>query len=568
MANNALLHFLCVSAVFHKGLNSVIQTQKTVTAAVGDQACLNCRLIQTEEVHQVTWQKMLPDGERTVATDNWRFGQRVDPYFSGKVEFRDAGLQNSSIVIREVTEQDEGCYRCLFNTYPRGALIATTCLQVYELHEPVLHIRESNSSEEVVVSCSATGRPAPTATITVPHQELYFLHNTSDWVTNNNGTVTVTKTAELSRPHDNSTQVGCTVGVLYGAHKAVFKMIPEVKKSPPDEKPGANNSSRSEYLAVDSSKMAQRAVILSLLVLAVSQKAPAALIQTQQTVMAAVGDQACLNCWLVKSKEVHQVTWQKILPDGERNVGTYSKYSIKRVNTGFQGKVEFRQAGLQNSSIVIRNVTEQDEGCYRCLFNTYPDGALICSTCLKLYELHGPFLHVRESNSSEEVVVSCSATGRPAPTVTLSVLHHKLHFSTHSHKNTNGTVTVSTESVLRRNYDNSTQVECEVKVPSVPLKKDSVMIPAGQQSPPGLLSPADFSALSEDPEKWSEEEDPEEFSEEEYYPEGFSEEEHLEEWSDKESSEEWPEDEYTEEWPEDEYTDEWPQEEDSIYHCY
>ncbi|XP_060888469.1 OX-2 membrane glycoprotein-like isoform X1 [Labrus mixtus] len=249
MANSALLHFLFVSAVFHKGLNSVIQTQTTVAAAVGEQACLNCLLIQTKEVHQVTWQKILPDGERTVATDNLHFGQRVDPYFSGKVEFRDAGLQNSSIVIRDVTEQDEGCYRCMFNTYPDGALIATIRLNVYELHEPVLHVRESNSSEEVVVSCSATGRPAPTVTITLPHQDLNF-HNTSVSVRNNNSTVTVTKTAVLSRRHDNSTQVGCTVGGSYGVHKEVFKMIPEVKKSLPDEKSGANSSSRSRTLII------------------------------------------------------------------------------------------------------------------------------------------------------------------------------------------------------------------------------------------------------------------------------------------------------------------------------
>uniref|UniRef100_A0A3Q3MPQ5 Ig-like domain-containing protein n=1 Tax=Labrus bergylta TaxID=56723 RepID=A0A3Q3MPQ5_9LABR len=85
----------------------------TVMAAVGEQACLNCQLIQTKEVHQVTWQKILPYGERTIATDNLHFGQRMDPYFSGKVEFRDAGLQNSSILIREVTEEDEGYYRCM-----------------------------------------------------------------------------------------------------------------------------------------------------------------------------------------------------------------------------------------------------------------------------------------------------------------------------------------------------------------------------------------------------------------------------------------------------------------------
>nr|XP_020516862.1 OX-2 membrane glycoprotein-like isoform X3 [Labrus bergylta] len=228
--------------------------------------------------------------------------------------------------------------------------------------------------------------------------------------------------------------------------------------------------------------MANSALLYFLFVSAVFHKGLNSVIQTQKTVAAAVGEQACLKCLLIQTKEVHQVTWQKILPDGERNVATDNLHFGQRVDPYFSGKVEFRDAGLQNTSIVIRNVTEEDEGYYRCMFNTYPDGALTATTCLKLYELHGPVLHVRESNFSEEVIVFCSATGRPAPTVTLSVLHQKLNFSTHSFKNTNGTVTVNTTGVLMRSYDNSTQVECEVQVPSVPLKKDSVMIPAVQLS--------------------------------------------------------------------------------------
>lgn len=110
-----------------------------------------------------------------------------------------------------------------------------------------------------------------------------------------------------------------------------------------------------------------------------------ALIQTQHTVMVSVGNEACLNCRLVQSKDVLQVTWQKLSPEGERNVATFNKYYGQRVNADFRDKVEFKDAGLQNCSIVFRRVTEQDEGCYRCMFNTYPDGALKVSTCLRLY---------------------------------------------------------------------------------------------------------------------------------------------------------------------------------------
>ena len=110
---------------------------------------------------------------------------------------------------------------------------------------------------------------------------------------------------------------------------------------------------------------------------------------------ATVGDEALLNCQLIQSKDVLQVTWQKLLSEGvEENIATYNKYFGQRVNAGFEEMVKFKDAGLQSSSIVIRKVTEEDEGCYRCLFNTYPDGALTGTTCLKLAFGKNLFVHL------------------------------------------------------------------------------------------------------------------------------------------------------------------------------
>ncbi|XP_051283124.1 uncharacterized protein LOC127378387 [Dicentrarchus labrax] len=325
-----------------KGLTALVQTQQTVMAAVGEEAHLNCQLMQNKDVVQVTWQK--PEGEKTLATSSKPFGPRVNPDFIDKVEFtKDAGLQNNSIVIRNLTEQDEGCYQCLFNSYPDGAFIGVTCIKLYGL---------------------------------------------------------------------------------------------------------------------------------------------TALVQTQQTVLAAVGDEACLNCQLSQSKDVLQVTWQKVSPEKEENVATFNRYFGPRVNPDFIDNVEFRDAGLQNNSIVIRNLTDQDKGYYRCLFNTYPDGALTAITCLQVYELHEPILHVRESNSSEEAVVSCSATGRPAPTVTLRVLQQDLHFSNYSSvsvTNTNGTVAVTTTAVLSGFRGNSPEVGCAARVLSGPHIEVFMMIPEVKQ---------------------------------------------------------------------------------------
>ncbi|XP_026217900.1 OX-2 membrane glycoprotein-like isoform X1 [Anabas testudineus] len=215
-------------------LTSVVQTHRTVTAAVGEEAHFSCQLMDSKDVLQVTWQKILPDQDKNMASYNKYFGQRVNSDFRDKVKFKDVGLKNCSIVMRNITEQDEGCYLCLFNCYPDGVLTGRTCLQLYELHEPILHVRESNSPEESVVSCSVTGRPAPTVTLTVSQQHLNLSHYHTVTVNNTDATVTVNTTAVLSGFHGDSIQVGCAVRVLSGPQKEVFVMIPEVEATSAD----------------------------------------------------------------------------------------------------------------------------------------------------------------------------------------------------------------------------------------------------------------------------------------------------------------------------------------------
>ncbi|XP_051283155.1 uncharacterized protein LOC127378388 isoform X26 [Dicentrarchus labrax] len=238
------IYLLFLMGLFQKGLTALVQTQQTVMAAMGEEAHLNCQLMQNKDVVQVTWQKGSPEKEENVATYSEHFGPRVNFGFIDKVGFtKDAGLQNNSIVIRNLAEQDEGCYQCLFNTYPEGRLTGATCIKLYELHEPILHVRESNSPEEAVVSCSATGRPAPTVTLRVLQQDFHFSNYSSVNVTNTNGTVAVTTTAVLSGYRGNSTEIVCAARVLSGPQIEVFMMIPEVKQSSAD---GFNDKSGSK----------------------------------------------------------------------------------------------------------------------------------------------------------------------------------------------------------------------------------------------------------------------------------------------------------------------------------
>ncbi|XP_030611799.1 OX-2 membrane glycoprotein-like isoform X2 [Archocentrus centrarchus] len=244
MQHLRLIIAIFISGIFDKALTAVIQTQQTVLAAVGEDAEFSCQLLEAKDVLQVTWQKISGDGGENVATYNKYFGQRVNDGFTDKFKFKYTGLQNCSIVIRNVVEQDEACYHCLFNTYPEGSFIGKPCLQVYELHEPVLDVRESNSPAEWVVSCSATGRPAPTVTLSVSQHHLNFSQYNTVSVSNTNATFTVTTTAVLSGSRRNSTQVGCAARVLSAPQIEVIQVIPEDDDDDGlDEKSGSNHRS-------------------------------------------------------------------------------------------------------------------------------------------------------------------------------------------------------------------------------------------------------------------------------------------------------------------------------------
>ncbi|XP_072247191.1 OX-2 membrane glycoprotein-like [Leuresthes tenuis] len=230
MEHCAFVCLIFVCGVFATAQTVEIQTQETVVAAAGGEARLSCQLRQSTQVLQVTWQKILPDAKTNIASYNTKFGQTVNPGVKDRIKFEDAELQNNSIVMSNLTELDEGCYHCVFTTFPDGTLTGRTCLRIYELHQPLLHVRASDSPEESVVSCSATGRPAPTVTLTVSLQHLNISHYNTVSVNNTNGTVTVNTTAVLSGVRDDSAQVGCAVRVLSGPLKEAFVTIPDLKQ--------------------------------------------------------------------------------------------------------------------------------------------------------------------------------------------------------------------------------------------------------------------------------------------------------------------------------------------------
>ncbi|XP_034720950.1 uncharacterized protein LOC117939605 [Etheostoma cragini] len=442
-----MLQLLILAGWLLKACTSQITGYGNTTADYGSDARYRCAVANHSGVRQVTWQRLFKDESiENLATYSKRFGQQVNEPYTKKVIFTEASLSSTSITLANVTWGDESCYICSFNVYPDGSQRKQTCLTVQGISVFKTEVQGPSREEDkeylkVVFRCSATGKPAPTIHWDFSPSATPADQPQTTSVRNSDQTFTSSSNITLQVPPNWKGNVYCLLntGLTGQRRERIPFSLPKKKE---EEEEGLTS-----------------------------------VIESQQTVMAAVGEEAQLNCQLMQSKDVVQVTWQRLLPEGEENLATDNKYFGQTLNAGFEEKVEFKCAGLQNSSIAIRKVTEQDEGCYRCLFNTYPEGALTATTCLQLYELHEAILRVGESSSPGEAVVSCSATGRPAPTVTLTVPHH----NSSSVTNPNGTVTVTSTAVLPRLHDDRTRVGCAARVLSGRQFEVFTVIPALRQ---------------------------------------------------------------------------------------
>nr|QRN68127.1 CD200-like protein [Betacoronavirus Erinaceus] len=91
---------------------------------------------------------------------------------------------------------------------------------------------------------------------------------------------------------------------------------------------------------------------------------------------------ASLRCTLQSSQEVLIVTWQKIKQGSTENMVTYSKNHGVVLQPSYKDKVNITQLELRNSTITFWNVTQEDDGCYNCLFNTFGSGSISGKACL------------------------------------------------------------------------------------------------------------------------------------------------------------------------------------------
>uniref|UniRef100_A0A7N6F953 Ig-like domain-containing protein n=1 Tax=Anabas testudineus TaxID=64144 RepID=A0A7N6F953_ANATE len=166
-----------------------------------------------------------------------------------------------------------------------------------------------------------------------------------------------------------------------------------------------------------------RILILTCLLFEAVFVAAAAHISAYGNTTAAFGGDAHYRCVMDKPEGVQQVTWQRLFGDSSiENLATYSKRFGIQINSPYHGKVTLTEPSLSSTSITLKNVTWKDESCYICSFNVYPNGSTRKQTCITVQGISEVYTQSSTTIKGDEkkdrdVVFSCSATGKPAPTI-------------------------------------------------------------------------------------------------------------------------------------------------------
>ncbi|XP_062366818.1 nectin-1-like [Cinclus cinclus] len=107
-------------------------------------------------------------------------------------------------------------------------------------------------------------------------------------------------------------------------------------------------------------------------------------IQSDTTIIAALGGEANIYCNFSLSMDVLQVTWQKRNGTSFQNMATYSPIYGQRLIEPFQKKVRFTIAAPNTSAITLQNLTLEDDSYYRCIFNVFRHGSFSKEICLNI----------------------------------------------------------------------------------------------------------------------------------------------------------------------------------------
>ncbi|XP_030878016.1 OX-2 membrane glycoprotein-like [Leptonychotes weddellii] len=174
-----------------------IKYKNNETAVFGENVTIFCNLTTPADVVQITWQKIQGSLPQNIGTYSSRYGEKILPPYRDRLHCEVIEPNSSFITIREVTFEDEACYKCLFNVFPHGSHGGQICLNIIAVSELKTELQSNLDSEDFLrFIYSAVGKPVPQISL-FPSQVLinppkeYFAQNP-------NGTVTITKMYNIS----------------------------------------------------------------------------------------------------------------------------------------------------------------------------------------------------------------------------------------------------------------------------------------------------------------------------------------------------------------------------------
>nr|XP_031537208.1 OX-2 membrane glycoprotein-like [Vicugna pacos] len=174
-----------------------IKHKNNETAVLGENVTIFCNLTTPADVVQITWQKIQDSLPQNIGTYSSKYGEKILPPYIDRLHCEAIELNCSFITIREVTFEDEACYKCLFNIFPHGRYGGQICLNIITLSELRTELQSNLDCEDFLrFTYSAVGKPAPQISL-FPLQVLINPPEES-LVLNPNGTVTVTKMYNVS----------------------------------------------------------------------------------------------------------------------------------------------------------------------------------------------------------------------------------------------------------------------------------------------------------------------------------------------------------------------------------
>ncbi|XP_037694921.1 OX-2 membrane glycoprotein-like [Choloepus didactylus] len=174
-----------------------IKHKKNETAILGENVTIYCNLTAPADVVQITWQKIQGSLPQNIGTYSRKYGEKILPPYLDRLHCETIEPNSSLITIREVTFEDEACYKCLFNVFPHGSYGGQICLKILTISELRTELQSNLDSEGFLTFIySAMGKPAPQISL-FPSQVL--VNPPEEYLAQNpNGTVTVTKLHNIS----------------------------------------------------------------------------------------------------------------------------------------------------------------------------------------------------------------------------------------------------------------------------------------------------------------------------------------------------------------------------------